>query len=127
MARKVIFAGGAFSTIEDGAAFAGPVIETLLLAQNVVIFPRDYAARFSGPGLTFTLIGGPVPGLALSAAGVLTGTPTTIGTTAGLLIRATDGTTTVDSNAFSIQVVVSLPNNRPPPQFMANVGRMMLR
>lgn len=126
MPRTVIFAGGAFTAIESGPSFDGPLIENLLLQIGVAILPRDFAPRWSGAAFTFSLVGGPVPGMALSAAGVLTGTPTTLGTTAGLVVRANDGTNNFDSNLFSIQVVLTLPQVQRAG-FIANFGRMMVR
>lgn len=126
MPRTVIFAGGAYITLNSGPSFDGPLIENLMLVQGVAIFPRDYAPRWSGGVFTFSLVGGPVPGMALSAAGVLSGTPTTLGTTAGLIVRANDGTNNFDSNAFSIQIVLTLPDIQRAG-FIANFARMMTR
>lgn len=126
MPRTVIFAGGAWIALEDGPAFDGPLLENMMLLEDVAIFPRDFSGRFSGAAFTFTLVGGPVPGLSLSAAGVLTGTPTDLGTTAGLIVRANDGVGDFDSNEFSIHVVDSLPDIQRAG-FVANAGRMMAR
>lgn len=90
--------------------FVGPDIANLILVEDVAMSPRDYSARFADDGpLTFAAAGTALPaGLSLSSAGVLSGTPTTQATTTGHIVRATDSDTdTVDSNAFSIQVVAA--------------------
>lgn len=87
------------------ATFGGPNITDFALAKSVAI-SRNYAGRFSGPGLTFSSTGTLPPGLSVSAAGVLTGTPTTVGVYTGIRIVATDsGSNTAQSNAFTITVI----------------------
>lgn len=87
-------------------SFDGPDITDLTFIQNVAISPRDFSDRFSDTdSLTFSVVGTLPDGLTLSSAGVLTGTPTTLGTTSSLEIRADDGTDTTDSNSFSINII----------------------
>jgi hypothetical protein len=93
--------------------FVGPNYSTLTLVQNQPMTPRNYSTRFTevtGQDMTFTL-NGSVPGLSLSSAGVLTGTPTNLGTTAVSLTAEDEDTDTVDSNTFNIVVVASGTGN----------------
>jgi hypothetical protein len=86
-------------------AFDGPSISNLTLTVNVAMNSRDYSSRFSDiESLTFTIVGTLPTGLSLSGAGVLSGTPTVLGTTTSLEVRASDGSLTQDSNSFSITV-----------------------
>lgn len=85
--------------------FVGPTIEDLVLVIDREIVARDFSQLFTSPlPLTFSVVGVLPTGLSLSSAGVLTGTPTVLGTTASLEIRADDSSTTVDSNSFSITI-----------------------
>jgi hypothetical protein len=95
--------------IAAAPVFEGPNIGNLLAIVNVPSVPVDYSSRFSGSGLTFSIVGTLPAGLSLSSAGVLSGTPTETGTFADLVVQATDGTDTADSNAFSITVQVANP------------------
>lgn len=102
------FDTGSFDLAAGAPAFTGSDITTLSLTVNVAMSPRDYSPKFTAAGaMTYTLIGGPVTGLSLSSAGVLSGTPTVLGTTIGLKVRASDGTDTADSNTFAIVVQVA--------------------
>lgn len=66
-------------------------------------------ARFVSGAPTFTLASGALPaGLSLNAStGVISGTPTTVGTVSGLSIRGTAGAETAVSGSF--QIVVAAP------------------
>jgi hypothetical protein len=99
------------TTLANSApVFSGPTISNIQLAQNVAMTARDFSGRFTdADALTFTSVGTLPTGLTLSSAGVLSGTPTTLGTTSSLEIRASDGSLTVDSNSYSIEVVEVLP------------------
>jgi hypothetical protein len=89
----------------EALEFVGPDISTINLTEDAAMSPRDFSARFSSPNpITYALNGTPPAGVTLDANGVLSGTPTETGTFAGLSITADDGSTTEDSNAFSIQV-----------------------
>jgi hypothetical protein len=92
-------------------AFAGPSIDNFTIYEDVAMTPRDFSARFTDANsdpLTFTAQGTALPaGLSLSAAGVLSGTPTTSAVTTGVIVRASDGTATQDSNAFNITVTAA--------------------
>lgn len=80
------------------------------LTQNEAMTPYDFSQHFNGDFTPFTyaLHAGTLPtGLSLDAnTGVLSGTPTTLGTQTGIVIRATDAeTNTADTNTFDIAVV----------------------
>jgi hypothetical protein len=95
--------------VSDEPIFTGPGISDLTLLVNEAMSPRDYSGRFfDTDSLTFSIVGVLPTGLSLSSDGILSGTPTVLGTTAGLVIQASDGTDTVDSNAFSITISDSL-------------------
>ena len=74
------------------------------------ITPVDVSGEFSGTETPFTfaesVAGTAWPaGLVISSAGVISGTPTGAGTTAGCQVRGTDtDTATADSNAFSFVI-----------------------
>lgn len=75
-------------------------------------FSVDLSGYFSGTETPFvySVQSGTLPtGLTLnSSTGVISGTPTTAGTTSGIVIRATDGNLdTADSNSFSIDVAAA--------------------
>jgi len=67
---------------------------------------NSVASKFSdSDALTFSAIGSWPPGLSVSSAGVITGTPTTAGTYASLSVRATDTIAqTVDSDTFTYTI-----------------------
>lgn len=71
-------------------------------------FSSSVAGYFSGTltPFTYTLQAGTLPaGLSLAPDGTISGTPTTPGTSTGIVIRATDtGTNTADTNSFSIVI-----------------------
>lgn len=64
------------------------------------------AAGGSGTGYSFDLVGSPLPdGLTLSSEGMISGSPTTVGTFAGIQVRVTDAEAhSALSNVFSIIV-----------------------
>lgn len=94
--------------LSDGPVFIGPSIASFSLQIDVAMSPRDFSTRFAGTSLTFAIVGTLPDGLSLSSAGVLSGTPTTLGTATALKIRATDGAAaTEDSNEFNITITVA--------------------
>lgn len=106
MPKIIGFAGGAFINVDQGSlAFIGPAIGNLTLTVDVEMTPRDFSLRFGAENpVTFSVVGELPDGLTLSEEGVLSGTPTVVGTTIGLRIEADDGESTVQSNAFAITV-----------------------
>jgi hypothetical protein len=91
--------------------FVGPTISNVTVYRLVAMGSIDFSSRFTDDGaMTFAFVGTPPAGLSLSSAGVLSGTPTTLGATTGLSIRCTAGADTVDSNTFTITVI-----NAPAP------------
>lgn len=86
--------------------FIGPSLNNLNFIQNVAIGPIDLSVYFRGgqPSLTYSMVGSLPAGLSLSGAGVLSGTPTVLGTTAGLQVSASNGAQSAQSNAFSITI-----------------------
>jgi hypothetical protein len=86
--------------------------------------PRNFASLFSDlDPLTFTAIGSLPTGLSLSSAGVLSGTPTTVGTSSSIEIRASDGTLTQDSNSFDIDIVEEIETNGAGASLLLNRRR----
>lgn len=96
-----------------GVFFTGPNIGNFSLVLNQAMTPINFSSRFTGTGLTFSAVGTLPTGLSLSSAGVLSGTPTVANTFTPIVIRATDGSNTADSNSFSI-VVSSVIQARYP-------------
>jgi hypothetical protein len=104
-AFQIVAYDTAFQQDAAAATFIGPNIDNFAIAKNSP-FSRNFAGRFDGPGLTFTAVGVLPTGLSLSAAGVLSGTPTVAGAFPNIKIRATDANTlTADSNLFTITVL----------------------
>lgn len=86
--------------------FPGPSISNLSISQGVSMTAVDVASKFSDTdALTFSAIGTWPAGVTVSSAGVISGTPTTLGTYTSLQVRATDtAAQTADSNTFSAAV-----------------------
>lgn len=86
--------------------FTGPNIGNLTGAVGVALSANDVHAKFSdGDALTFSAVGSWPPGVTVSSAGVISGTPTTAGTYSSLKVRATDTIAqTVDSDTFSFTI-----------------------
>jgi hypothetical protein len=66
--------------------------------------------------LTFSIDNRPGWATFNASTGLLSGTPASgnVGTTTGIVIRVSDGTTSVALPAFNLQVVATAPANRPP-------------
>lgn len=86
--------------------FPGPNIGNLNGTEGVALSANTVSDSFSDTdALTFSAIGSWPPGVTVSSAGVISGTPTTAGTYSALKVRATDtATQTVDSDTFSFTI-----------------------
>jgi hypothetical protein len=114
----------ATTAANSAPAFIGPNIATITLEEDVAMVPRNFASLFSDlDPLTFTAIGSLPTGLSLSSAGVLSGTPTTVGTSSSIEIRASDGTLTQDSNSFDIDIVEEIETNGAGASLLLNRRR----
>lgn len=110
-AGQILVNGQIFVPADAAVSFKGPIAD-LVLVQNVAMDPVDLSVEFKGydTPFAFTSVGTALPtGLALSGAGVLSGTPTTVAVTAGVQVRATDATDAdvANSNLFSITVAAA--------------------
>jgi len=104
--------------VSSQPVFLGPSISLAAIQQGVSMTPISVAARFQDPAaqtLSYSAVGAWPPGVVISAAsGIISGTPTTVGTYSSLQVRATDTDgNTVDSNSFSL--TVSTDAVVPPP------------
>lgn len=86
--------------------FSGPNIGNQTGAVGTALTSNDVSAKFSDTdALTFSAVGTWPPGVTVSSAGVISGTPTTAGTYSGLSVRATDtAAQTVDSDTFTFTI-----------------------
>ena len=99
---------GAILLVSSGNAaptFPGPSIGAQSGTVGLAV-SNSVASKFSdSDALTFSAIGSWPPGLTVSSAGVITGTPTTAGTYASLSVRATDTIAQmVDSDTFTYTI-----------------------
>lgn len=105
---------GQFTTAAPNAqpTFDGPSIPDAGTKKGQALTPLDVSGRYTDDGaLTFSPVGTWPAGVTVSSAGVISGTPTQVGTFAGLAVRATDtGSQTVDSNSFTITVSQAVIN-----------------
>lgn len=105
-------------------SFAGTVSNQT--GAEGVAFSLSLASHFSGTETPFaySVQSGTLPaGLSLSSStGAITGTPTTAGTSSGIVVRATDSASnTADTNAFSITIDAALsPPSSAPGSTVAN-------
>ena len=112
----------AISADTTSPSFAGPNIADISGTEGAAITPVDVSTKFydAESGLTFSAVGSWPAGVTVSSAGVISGTPTTAGTYAGLQVRATDaGSLTADSNAFTI--TVAAPGDAEKPTLTGSV------
>lgn len=117
-----VYVVGAAGGSPTPIAFTGTV--PTLNGTEGVAFSESLASYFSGTETPFayTLQSGTLPaGLTLnSSTGVISGTPTTAGTSSGIVVRGTDATPdTADTNSFSIVIAApaSLPGTPGTPTF----------
>lgn len=95
-----------FTIIVNGAPTA---FSAQTPGNGVVGTPYAYAFAANGlPAPTFSLVSGTLPtGLSLSAAGVISGTPTVAGTFGPITVQASNGAGNVNTAAFSITVAAT--------------------
>jgi hypothetical protein len=100
-----------FSADTIGAAnpaptFPGPNIGAQSGAVGAALTSNDVSSKFyDTDALTFSAVGSWPPGVTISTAGVISGTPTTAGTYSSLKVRATDtAAQTVDSDTFTFTI-----------------------
>jgi len=103
-----LFNAGPAGKTAVGPAFATPpVLPVAVVGQSYT----QALALARGTSVTFAVVGGALPsGLALSSAGVVSGTPTNTGTFS-LVVRATSGASLTADQSFTLQV---LPRVVPP-------------
>ena len=87
-------------------SFTGPNIGNQTGTVGTSLTSNNIASKFSDTdALTFSAVGSWPPGVTVSSAGVISGTPTAAGTYASLKVRATDtAAQTVDSDTFSFTI-----------------------
>lgn len=97
------------SAANAAPTFPGPSVTDMTLGLGAAMSPVNVASKFSDTdALTFSAVGSWPPGLAVSSAGVISGTPTSAGAYTSLKVRATDtAAQTVDSNTFTITISAS--------------------
>lgn len=106
-------ANNAFGLVQAASnaapTFPGPNIGNLSGTVGTALTSNNVASKFSDTdALTFSAVGTWPPGITVSSAGVISGTPTTAGTYASLKVRATDtAAQTVDSDTFSFTINAS--------------------
>lgn len=86
--------------------FPGPNIGNQTGTVGTALSGNNVASKFAdSDALTFSAVGSWPPGVTVSSAGVISGTPTTAGTYSGLAVRATDtAAQTVDSDTFTFTI-----------------------
>jgi len=86
--------------------FPGPNIGNQIGIVGVALSVNDVSSKFSDTdALTFSAIGTWPPGVTVSSAGVISGTPVTAGVYSGLAVRATDtASQPIDSDTFSFTI-----------------------
>mgnify|MGYP003526206083 FL=1 len=97
---------GLVSTANAAPTFPGPNIGNQTGTVGTALSANTVSDSFSdSDALTFSAIGSWPPGVTVSSAGVISGTPTTAGTYSTLQVRATDtAAQTVDSDVFSFTI-----------------------
>lgn len=102
---------GAWEYVDVGGSnaqptFPGPNIGNQTGIVGVALLANDVSSKFSDTdALTFSAIGTWPPGVTVSSAGVVSGTPTTDGVYSGLAVRATDtASQPIDSDTFSFTI-----------------------
>lgn len=95
--------------------FTGPNIGNQTGTVGTALTSNNIASKFSDTdALTFSAVGTWPPGVTVSSAGVISGTPTTAGTYSGLSVRATDtAAQTVDSDTFTFTISAAVDTTAP--------------
>ena len=103
-----------FSAGASGKKTSGPYINTPAVLPDAVVgqnYSQTLTSIFATPPVSYLVVtGSPPPGLALSSAGVLSGTPTTSGSLS-FTVRATDAAGLATDQTFTLQV---WPRVSPP-------------
>jgi outer membrane protein assembly factor BamB len=113
-AGHLLMTGGGVGLSSYGLASPLPVITTAALRSGRVgaAFSSSLAATKGTPGYTWSVVGGALPaGLTLSAAGVLSGTPTASGSPA-VTFRVTDSKGRTAQRALVVQISPSTAVNQ---------------
>ncbi len=105
-ASNAIALVGSSGVSNAAPTFIGPNIGDQTGTVGVALTPLDVSSKFSDTdALTFSPVGTWPDGVTVSSAGVVSGTPTTDGTYAGLAVRATDTAgQPIDSDTFSFTI-----------------------
>lgn len=106
----IILNGGA---VYGPVTFDGPDISVPELERGNLMAPIDVAPKYSGTIDTWEKIGAWPPGVDLTAAGVIQGTPTLNGLYSGLKVKASNPEYSALSNVFSILVTSSAVADGP--------------
>jgi hypothetical protein len=111
------------NNVNEAPSFVGPDISVPTLVVNSSMTPISVVSRFSDPDSgdsgTYSAVGTWPAGVTVSSAGVISGAPTTVGTSSNLRVRRTDvGSLTADSNLFGITV----SSSSSPVSFSGTVG-----
>ena len=104
------------NNVNEAPTFNGPDISVPGLVVGVAMSSINAALLFADPDAgdtgTYSAVGTWPAGVTVNSAGLISGTPTTPGTSSSLRVRRTDGgALTADSNLFSI--TVSAPGTAP--------------
>lgn len=101
--------GGAGGQTMAGQAVVWGSVIVQPLVRNAAMTPVDFDGFTSGSDpISYAVTTGTLPtGLTLSAAGVLSGTPTGLGDTTGLVVTGTNASGGVASGPFTISVVAA--------------------